>query len=156
MGKNTKWVCLLLTLVAVLFLSVESVPAQIFKGNMCFDVRITEDEGGQVNKAITAKMHAVALDQIQSTVSGVVQSPDDGPFVMTGMAVVQGKSIFINLTVTQAHPSEPWRDTGIMQIRLNSTTMKGSMWTIGHDFNTQNPIFDSTYASGTIAKVACK
>jgi len=156
MGRKTKWVCLLLTLAAVLFLSGESVRAQSLNGNMCFAVQITEDHGGPVNKAFVTKMHAVAQDKVHSTVSGVMQFPDDGPFVMTGMAVVQGKAIFVNLTVTQAHTSEPWKDSGIMQIRLNSTTMKGSIWTIGHDFDTQNRVFDSTYASGTIAKVACK
>ena len=156
MRRNTKRVFLLLTLAAVLFLSGESVLAQTFSGNMCFDMRITEDEDGPVNKAITAKMHAVALDQIQSTVSGVVQVPNDGLFVTTGMAIVQGKLIFINLTGTQTHLTEPWRDSAIMQIRLIATTMKGTFWTIGHDFNTADGIFDSTYASGTIAKVACK
>jgi hypothetical protein len=89
-------------------------------------------------------------------VSGVVQTPGDAPFVMTGMAVVQGKSIFINLIATQAHTAEPSRDSATMQIRLNAATMKGTFWTIGHDFNTEQPSFESTYSAGTIAKVDCK
>ena len=54
------------------------------------------------------------------------------------------------MTTTQNHP-DGWRDTGINQTRLNLSTMQGTFYEIGHDYNTLNGAFDnSRYTAGTV------
>lgn len=92
-----------------------------------------------------------------SVFHGKVTILADNPFYLGGTGIPSGKYMIFNLTTTQAH-KDAWRDTGIMQVKLNTTTtpMKGTFYEIGTDFNVKTKTFDNHLTSGTIKQVKCR
>ena len=153
----------ILLLVAIAFslltaFTVPTVQAQIPKGDQCWTVRVTQTEKGPVPAAtpmiFTVKMHIVPQDAFQATVSGFVNEPGNNPFILTGTAALVNSSIYLNLATSQAHRSEPWRDSGVMQAVLSPTTLGGTFWEIRNDYNTSTRQFVHGYSAGTLTKKA--
>ena len=133
---------------------VRMASAQLPSGDMCWTIKITQNEKGPTSMTRAVKMHMVPLDSQQASVSGIVSIPKNNPFLLMGTASRVGSSLILNLTTTQKHKSEPWRDTGTMQATLNPTTLSGTFWTVSKDFNTVTHEFTDGYASGTLTKKA--
>ena len=139
---------------ALLLIVHEDVWALPFSGDICYSAHITQRETGPVNETFTFKLHVTPLDATTCVAYALVSVSADNPAFVSGICRIGGGLIYLNLNETQAH-KDGWRDTEIVQVKLNSATLNGAMYQIAHDFNTKTRTFDEGYASGTLTKIAC-
>lgn len=142
-----------LALAALPLLWATAAAAQVpaYVGKVCLISTVTTRQTGPV----AAQVLPILLDvtNLGANTYSVVGSvnPGDQPFVVAGTASIIGGELYFNMTTTQRH-SDGWMDTGINQTRLNLSTMQGSFYEIGHDYNTANGQFDnSRYTAGTVS-----
>ena len=85
---------------------------------------------------------------------GYLVVPNDGPFVMSGSGFMSGNTLTFTCRASQSHTSSPWRDGGVVQLSIDKTTLNGTFYSIGYDFNTDpgDRIFDDRYSSGTLTR----
>jgi hypothetical protein len=85
---------------------------------------------------------------------GYLIPPDDGPFVMTGSGFMTGNTLELTLRESQYHTSNTWRDGGVMHVSIDKTTLNGTVYDVGHDFNTDpaDRRFDARYSAGTLTR----
>jgi hypothetical protein len=81
---------------------------------------------------------------------GYVTLPDDGPFVMSGSGFMNGNTLKFTLSESQFHTSNSWRDSGVMHVSMDKTTLNGTLYDIGHDFNTSTRQFAPRYTAATL------
>jgi hypothetical protein len=143
---------------AVAFLAgigwIGPVQAQTHIGTVCLSSVINERETGPVEpETVVARYDVTNLGGNAYSVTGYVDITNE-PFVTTGQGVVINGVLIMNITTTQRHVAG-WRDTGINQTRLDLTTMSGSFYEIGRDFDPTNKTWDSRYTAGTVSRVDC-
>ena len=152
---------LLLAVIAlgIFFFSAGTASAQLLpQGNVCWTVQKTQDENGGTSKTFQMKLHLVrSADGKQITATGAVNVPNDNALFLTGTGSMVGTKIYMNLTETHFH-KDTWRDTGILQAQMNATTLNGTFFEVGHDFNTDpaNRQFDQRFSAGKITKTTCQ
>ena len=87
---------------------------------------------------------------------GVITVPGENPMILSGGLVINGNNVLMNLTTTHDHhPQEGWRDSGIMQINLDLSSLSGSGWQIRTDYNTSTSEFDQAYRGSTLTFTSC-
>ena len=136
--------------------SAASISEAVFEGDMCWTYRITQTEDGPANEPILLKCHIKALDASTYIITGKVTVPSDNPAIFTGTATLMGTNIVMNLVLTQDHKVD-WRDTGIIQMKIDAATLKGTAFGISQSFNRTTGLFDGEqdYASGTLTPRSC-
>lgn len=65
---------------------------------------------------------------------GYANTPD-GPFVMSGSGFLNGSTLVFTLSESQQHTGSTWRDTGVMHVSIDKSSLNGSMYDIGTDFD---------------------
>ena len=102
-------------------------------------------------------MHLATVDSSVGTVFGYVSSDTDNPFVLSGTYFEIGTSIYMNMVCTQTHKgtSARWKDSGVMQIVLDASTLNGTLYEISNDYNTVLDSFDQGYSKGTLTLTKC-
>ena len=85
---------------------------------------------------------------------GYIIVPNDGPVVMSGSGFMSGNTLTLTLCVSQFHTSNSWRDGSVLHISIDKTTLDGTFYEIGYDFNTDpdDRIFDNRYSAGTLTR----
>jgi hypothetical protein len=79
--------------------------------------------------------------------------PGDGPFILSGGGVVLGNTLYLNLSTSQRHASENYRDTGIMHLELDKATLDGQFYEAGAaDFDVVTLDFSGHFAAGTFKR----
>lgn len=125
--------------------------AQTYVGKVCLVSTITERQNGPVTPQVMAiQLDVTNLGGSTYAVAGSLPTADQ-PFVTTGYATVIGGELYFNMSTSQTH-SDGWKDTGLNQTRLNLSTMSGTFYEIGHDFNPLTRQWDdSRYTAGTVS-----
>lgn len=147
---STKWRHALAALPLLWALGAAAqVPSYL--GKVCLISTVTVRQTGPV----APQVYPIMLDVTNlgaNTYSVVGSFRDiDQPFVVGGTASIIGGDLYFNMTTTQAH-SDGWMDTAVHQARLNLSTMQGTFYEIGHDYNTANGQFDvNRYSAGTVS-----
>jgi hypothetical protein len=81
---------------------------------------------------------------------GYVTVGTDGPFVMSGSGFMMGSTLVFTLAESQKHTSESWRDSGVMHVSVDTSTLNGTFYDIGHDFDASSRTFDQRYTAGNL------
>lgn len=148
-------VCFLVA-VAIFMMGERVAQAQPPSGDYCFTVRMLQTEDGPTDKRVLARVRFAPLDDQIAAMHGYVTVAGDNPYILTGMGNQVGEgSVYINLNTTQKHKSEPWVDTGVMQMKLNPDTLGGTFTEIRTDYNTSTGEFMNGYTSGTVSQRNC-
>lgn len=144
-------------LVAFFLLHARDAMAQSYMGKFCWNVTVTERwPGPWTPKTILASFDVMHMGGVSYALQGAVLLPDDNPFVLTGAAHIIGGHIYMNLMTTQTHASEPWRDTGVMQVKLALSNLNGTFYEVSNAFNPSSPFDDPLgYAAGTLTFTSC-
>lgn len=128
--------------------------AQTYIGTVCLLSTVQERETGPVAEEVfIIKYDVTHLGGLAYSIAGAMNN-SNAPFVLSGHGTVIGNELYMNMTSTQGH-GDGWQDTGINQTRLNLTTMTGTFYEIGHDFNPASKAWDNRYTRGTVAQVSC-
>lgn len=129
-----------------------------YLGQSTWTISITLRENGTVEPAESASMTG-AITRMGGTYysfQGYVILPDDGPFILAGGGVLIGDIIYLNLTGTQKHTDNNWRDTEVLHAQLDKTTLNGTFYSLGHDFDESTAgiakDFDSRFQAGTLTR----
>jgi len=145
---------------AVLLLALLGTPswgAPQYLGQSTWTLTITMNEKGTYSEPPTGTitMAITRMGGTYYTVQGyIIPTDDDGPFILAGGGVLIGETFYLNLSGTQKHTDKPNRDTEIMQVQLNKTTLNGTFYSVGRDFNLNDagpsPVWDSRFQAGTL------
>lgn len=83
---------------------------------------------------------------------GYVASGTDGPFVLSGSGfLMNGSTLVFTLSTSQQHTSEPYRDSGVMHVNIDKTSLNGTFYGLDNDFNTSTRTIDPfEYTAGTL------
>jgi len=134
--------------------ALSSAQAVLPKGDICFNVNITEFDGITIAPGaftFVAKMHLEVASG--SSIGQVVGSGTvlGGTVIMTGTYFKLGTKIYLNLTLTQTIPDGA-KSSGVMQAVLNGK-LKGTFY-----LNRNDILVDKTtqtgYYKGTMAPLA--
>jgi hypothetical protein len=112
-------------------------------------------EDGSVTENIsgTVKMAVTQMGGNYVTVQGYLELPDDGPVILSGGGALISDTVYLTVTATQKHTDKN-RDTEVMNIQLNKTTLNGTFYSVGSDFDVStagaSPKFDTRFTSGTL------
>lgn len=147
-------------LIALLLLAgSEARAGSSYLGKFCFTSTITSRQTGPVSPQTMVSQYDVS--SIGGNAYIIVGSVDitNEPFVTTGFGTVIGNignKLYLNMTTTQSHADSQWRDTGINQTQLDLSTLSGTFYEVGHDFDPATGSFDnSRYTAGTVALMTC-
>lgn len=125
--------------------------AQSYMGKVCVVSTLTTRDQGPVTPEVRAlEFDVTNLGGNSYSVAGALVIPGEEPAVATGHATVVGNDLYFNMILTMAH-SDGWMDTGINRTRLNLSTMTGTFYEIGNDYNHLSRTYDHTrYSAGTV------
>jgi len=128
-----------------------------YLGETTWTVTKTHDKHGVINppKIFTLKGAITRMGGPYYTMQGYIDVSPDGPFILSGGGVLIGSTLFLTLSGSQKHV-DTTRDTSIWHVELNHVSLNGSLFDVGHDFDTAtegpNPIFDSAFAEATLTR----
>jgi hypothetical protein len=148
---------LALTTLLILGLSLANALAGSvnYLGKTTWSVTITDDNKPEKIGAIFTMTGGISKvgDEFY-LFQGYVSQGTDGPFIMAGSGVMIGNTLFFTLSESQKHTSSTWRDSGVMHVTIDKTTLNGTFFDIGHDFNTDagSRTFDQRYTAGTLTR----
>jgi hypothetical protein len=153
---KVKIAVLALALVLTLGLNLSPVQAASspsYLGQTTWTVTITQSTvQGNVGQQFPVTGGITRLGDNYYLFQGFVTPGDDNPFVMSGGGVLLNGQVILTLSTSQNH-TDTWRDGGIMQVNLSQATLNGSLYEIGHDYNTASPgSFDQRFTAGTLAR----
>lgn len=80
---------------------------------------------------------------------GYVKPGDDGPFVVSGSGFMNGTTLEFTLSESQKH-TDGWRDSGVMHVSIDRFSFDGTVYDIGHDFDTSTRAFNERFTAGTL------
>lgn len=131
--------------------------AQSYMGKLCtVNTLTTREEGPVTPRVFVVELDVTNLGGTTYSVAGGVVAPPDEPMVVTGHATLVGNDLYFNMIVTQAH-ADGWLDTGINRTRLNLSTLTGTFYEIGHDYNPSSRTYEQIrYSAGTVQLSACQ
>jgi hypothetical protein len=150
-----KRVALLGVLAAMLFFSAQAASAQEVSGTYCVTLNITEDDDGPTNQTIDFKIKLTPVKTGYGMAHGYFKPPDSGPVVMGGTYQSVGTLLYMNLVLTQKISSSE-REAGVVQVTINKSTLKGSFFVIGHEFDRTTRQFGQNYSAGSVALRRCQ
>lgn len=149
-----KAVFLFLALFAFQLVSAMVAPPAAAQGvpdTLCLSVTLTENEAGPLPTPKKFKMNVrlATVNGTYFTIWGKVTVPQDGAFYVGGTGILETTWLTMNLTTSQKH-TDAWRDAGIMQVKFNVSTLRGSFYEIANSFDTQNRVFDPMFSAGSL------
>lgn len=125
--------------------------AQSYMGRVCVVSTLTTRDVGPVTPEVKRiEFDVTHLGGSMYALAGGLIVPPGEPVVSTGLATVVGNDLYFNTTVTVAH-ADGWVDTGINRTRLSLSSMTGTFYEIGHDYNTITRTYDQNrFSAGTV------
>ncbi len=83
---------------------------------------------------------------------GYVTIGTDGPFVISGSGFMMDTDLVFTLSESQKHTDDNWCDSGVMHVRVDKSTLNGTFYDIGHDFDTSTRQFGERFTAGTLTR----
>jgi len=130
--------------------------AQTFLGEFCWQITGTENESGPIPpETALARMGVTYLGGSYYLLQGIANSPD-GPVILNGTGIFYGSQVLMSLSLSQDHtPFDHWRDSSIIQMTLNASSLSGTWWDVGNSFNLTTRTFLPMYGAGTATFITC-
>jgi hypothetical protein len=131
--------------------------AQQYLGQTTWTVTKTQDKHGPVNppQNFTFTGSITRMGGAYYTMQGYVNVPADGPFIAAGGGVLLGNLLYLTLSTSQRHVGTD-RDSRVLHLELNKTTLNGTYYEEGRDFDTAtagpSPVFSDHFSAGTVTR----
>jgi len=133
-------------------------PLPSFQGELCWSMHITEDtHPPAVDVTGLMRVGVTYMESANYSLQGVVTvtAPDGNLLILDGSAVIVGNDVFMNLNFSSNYSSEPDQDVGTLQIRLDKSTLSGTVWSSVRQFDTVTREFEHYYNAGTATLTTC-
>ena len=152
-AKN--WPGLLLLGLLTVFPAADAM-AQGYLGKYCWTLTITTRETGPVTpETFTLQADVLYLGGESYSLNGKVVPSGDNPAVYSGTGVVIGGTLYASMAGSQSHASDAGRDSSVMHVELNTSTLNGTVYEVGNDFNPSTLVFTRRYTAGSAALTSC-
>jgi hypothetical protein len=149
----TAKIVLVILLAIVVFCS--DIPRAIagdYLGEFCWSFLKTENENGpKVEGPVLMRAGVTYVGGAYYTLQGISGISD--PVIFGGTATIVGNKVYMTLNETQG--TSQWRDSGIIQVQLDISTLNGNLWDNYVSFKTNTHEFGAGYAAGTMTFTAC-
>jgi hypothetical protein len=144
----------ILVLALFLFLGLSLSPAQatstpVYLGQTTWSGTITA--GDNVGQTFTCTGGITRLGDTYYEFQGYVNMPS-GVFVIAGGGVLINGQVIFSVTTSQTHSDSNWHDTGVMRVTLDQSTLNGTSYEIGHDYDTGTPQYGERYTATTLTR----
>jgi hypothetical protein len=127
-----------------------------YLGQSTWTITCTLDDEGEEGGSFTMTGAITRMGGTYYSFQGYVIQQDDDPFIMVGGGVLVGNILYLNMTGTIKHTGSDWRDTEVLQVQLDKTTLNGTFYSVSRDFDVSSagpsPDFDSRFQSGTFTR----
>jgi hypothetical protein len=126
-----------------------------FLGETTWTVTINETYNNNVTIGTTFPMTG-AISKVGGNYylfQGFVQNSGDGPFLLAGSGVLNGGVLYLTLNSSQQHTdsqTDSNRDTGVMHVQVDPSTLNGTFYEVGHDFDRVPHAFSERFTAGTV------
>ncbi len=152
-AKN--WPGFLLFVLLTLFPAADAM-AQGYLGKYCWTLTITTRETGSVTPETFAfQADVLYLGGESYSLNGKVVPSGDNPAVYSGTGIVIGGTLYASMAGSQSHASSGWQDSSVMHLELDVSTLNGTMYDVGNDFNPSTKEFTRRYTAGSAALTTC-
>lgn len=141
---------------ALLFPAADAL-AQSFMGRYCWNLTITDTtvSGMAIPTTLVLNSDIVNMGGGSYTLIGHVTVTGDNPFTLSGFGHTIGNMLYLDMSGSQSHATGGWRDSSAVHAAINMSTLTGTFYDVGNDFNAVTRQTDSTrYSAGTIALAA--
>jgi hypothetical protein len=153
MGKSS---IVMLTVLWLMLLGTPSWGGVQYLGESTWRFSITMDDDGPVSSSMPMAAAITHMGGTYFTMQGYLILPDgDGPFIMAGGGVLIGETLYLSMAGSQHHTDGSGnRDTTVIHIELNKTTLNGTFYGVGNDFNISpdNYGYGDHFAAGTFTR----
>lgn len=129
-----------------------------YLGDYCWTLTITDTTVSdlQVGATFILRFGVTYMGGSYYSLQGIATFANDGPYVVAGSGVLQGSTIHLAASGGQDHvPYTTWRDTSKLMMALDASTLNGTFYDIGSDFNTSSRAFDTRYTAGNAILTSC-
>ncbi len=144
-----------LTTLMILGLSVSNVQAVNsvnYLGKTTWTATITDDTKAQkIGTSFTITGGISKVGDEFYLFQGYVTAGTDGPFVISGSGFMMGTTLVFTLSESQEHTSDTWRDGGVMHVSVDKSSLNGTFYDIGHDFDQGTRAWDQRFTAGDLA-----
>ncbi len=141
---KTKFSVLTLTALLVLGLGITSALGTnvTYLGKTTWTATITDDtDPTKIGATFTVTGGVSKVGGEFYMFQGYVTPDTDGPFVISGSGFLMGNTLVFTASESQQHTIETWRDSGVMHISIDKTTLNGTFYDIGTDYNPSGKTF---------------
>jgi hypothetical protein len=130
-------------------------PVPNFGGNLCWSFLKTEDQEGANQEGpfifnARIKYNGGGYYTVQGGVMFGEQS-----WITGGTAAVVGNKILITLSDSQDHSPDKWFDSGVLQMKVDTSTLNGTFKGNYISFNNESRQSDMGYGAGTVTLTSC-
>jgi hypothetical protein len=147
-------VLILVAMVAIGVLpNMQKADAGDYLGDICLRINVTQRSKGPVDDTGIIKLGISYVGGTHYAVQGVILIPQ--PDIVGGVCEVLNSDFVCTLNYSEDHSPDPWRDSGIIQIHLNGSTLSGPFWSNYMSFNGSTGSYDQDYDVGTATIATC-
>ncbi len=148
---------LALTALLVLGLSIanaQAVNSVNYLGKSTWTVTITESTTvpSNVGATFTITGGVSKVGDEFYLFQGYVTAGTDGPFVLSGSGFLMGTTLKFTLSTSQEHTNSQWRDSGVMHVSMDKTTLNGTFYEVALHYDRGAKKFDQSFTAGTLVR----
>ncbi|MCX5888523.1 MAG: hypothetical protein NTY36_03625 [Deltaproteobacteria bacterium] len=151
---RAKIAVLSLTALVILGLSVSqalAVNSVNYLGKTTWTAAITDDtDPTAMGNAFTVTGGISKVGDEFYLFQGYVIPEGDGPFVLSGSGFMNGNTLVFTLSSSQDHTNKTHRDSGVMHVSIDKTTLNGTFYDISTIFDKDARTFGQHYTAGTL------
>lgn len=122
------------------------------RGDVCWSMVWTEDEHGAESDR-TPFLLKVRFQYTGGT-HYLLQGFSE-PVIFGGSAEVIGNTMYGVIHMADEHPTKPYRESGVLYMRLDANSLSGTWWANLMSFNTQSRTTELDYHAGTLTRTEC-
>lgn len=156
MPKKTGWPFFALALLGLVLIPAPDASAQSasYMGRYCWNITVTDTTvtGMVIPTTFVFTSDIVNMGGVSFALTGYITNPGDNPAMYGGVGHIVGNTLYLNLTGSQNHLSGGWRDTSVFHAEIDPSSLSGTFYEVGNDFNATTRSRDSgRYTAGSIA-----
>ena len=133
------------------FANIQKANAGEYLGDICLEVHATQGNKGPEDGTGIIKLGISSVGGTHYTAQGVILTPKVE--VLGGVCEIVDSDIVCTLNYSEDHSPDPDRDSGIMQMHLNGSTLSGTFWQNFISFNASSGSYGEGYDVGTVRGV---
>lgn len=123
-----------------------------FMGKYCWNLTITDTTTDTpILSTFVLTTDIVKMGTASYSLIGYVTDPGDNPAIFSGVGQFIGSTLYLSLIGSQNHLIGGWRDSSVLHAEINTSTLSGTFYDVGNDFNATTRARDSSrYTAGTV------